>query len=344
LNFIYIILAIVLFGLLIFTHELGHFLAARVFGVRVNEFAMGMGPIILKKQRGETLFTLRLLPVGGLCAMEGEDENSNDPGSFTTKPAWQRLIIIIAGAVMNFLSGLLILVLLYLPTKQYLTPVIADFMDGCPYVGTEAFMEGDRILEINGYHIYSRSDIDIFLQHDASPYDILVERGGEKVLLDNFKFEKVEYPDGEGGTELKFGLIFELKNAGFGDKIRLALLDSLDFVRMVKVSLFDLFSGRAGVKDLTGPVGLTSVLGETARVSLTSMWMLVALIAINLAVMNLLPLPALDGGRVFFLFIELLRGKPVNPKYEGYVHMVGLALLLMLMVYVSFNDIARLVS
>jgi len=344
LNFLYIILAIFLFGLLIFTHELGHFLAARAFGVRVNEFAMGLGPIILKKQRGETLFTLRLLPVGGLCAMEGEDENSSDPRSFTAKPAWQRLIIVTAGAAMNFFSGLLILVLLYLPKQQFITPVISGFEEGCPYVGTEAFMEGDKILKINGYNIFVYSDVGLFLQHDAPPYDILVSRGGEKVLLENFMLEKIEYPQADGTTSLRYGLEFTLKDAKFGDKINLALLESVNFVRLVKVSLFDLFSGRAGIKDLAGPVTLTSVLSETAKTSLTGMWMLVALIAINLAVMNLLPLPALDGGRVFFMLIEVLRGKPVNPKYEGFVHMVGLALLLMLMVYVSFNDVVRLVS
>jgi regulator of sigma E protease len=250
---------------------------------------------------------------------------------------------------MNFIAGFVILVILFAPVKKYTTTTITGFAEGFPYSGESMLMANDQIVKINGYHIYTNSDISLFLSHGAGEsYNIEVKRNGEQILLNNIPLTQHEYKtqiNTENGVEtktiLRYGIDFKPAQATFGDKISLAWYNAVDFVRLVKISLFDLFSGKANVSDLSGPVGITTVLTETAKTSMYSMWMFVALIAINLAVMNLLPLPALDGGRIFFLLVELIRRKPLNPKYEGMVHFVGLALFMALMVYVSFNDIMR---
>jgi|LSQX01.3.fsa_nt_gb regulator of sigma E protease len=337
---------------MIFVHELGHFIAARIFHVKVNEFAIGMGPAIIKKQRGETQYSLRILPFGGFCAMEGEDEESSAEGAFGTKPVWQRIIILISGAFMNFVSGLLILLILMMPIEQYTTTEISAFSEGFPYRGENMLLENDKILEINGSSIYLFSDISMFLGLDSNrPYDILVKRDGRELLLEEVPLKPQEYLteiQTEQGTEvvpiMRYGMEFKAKDAGFFDKLRLAWFNAIDFMRLVRISVVQLFSGEAALSDLSGPIGITSVLTETAKASMYSMWMFVSLIAINLAVLNLMPLPALDGGRLVFLLIEMIRGKPVNPKYEGFVHLVGLAVFMLLMIYVGYNDIARLIS
>jgi regulator of sigma E protease len=352
-NIPYILIAVFMFGLLIFVHELGHFIMARTFNVKVNEFALGMGPTILKKKKGETVYALRALPVGGFCAMEGEDEDSEDPRAFGSKPIWQRCLILVAGAAMNFIMGLVILLILYAPVRSHIAPEISGFAEGFPYEGENMLMRGDTLKKINGYNIYTYSDVGMFLDRGLDgTYTFTVRRDGKDVQLSGVPLQKREYPTEvalEDGTAeirnvLRYGIQFTEKSAGFFDKIRLAMLEALDFVRLIKVSLFDLFSGQASVSDMSGPVGIATIITTTAKTSFSNMWFLVALIAVNLGVMNLLPIPALDGGRVIFLVIEKIRRKPVNPKYEGMVHMASLAVLLLFMVYVSFNDIVRLVS
>lgn len=345
-------LAIFVFGLMIFVHEFGHFISARIFGVTVNEFALGMGPAILKKKSRKTLYSIRLLPIGGFCAMEGEDEESSAEGALNRKPVWQRIIIISSGAIMNFVTGFVILTILMIPVNQYVTPEIDSFDEGFPYRGESMLMENDRFLKINGNRIYTNQDVSLFLARESGkPYDILVERNGKKVLIEDLDLRQKEYMtevETESGTEvvpmMRYGLRFKTRTAGLGDKLRLAWYNAINFVRLVKISLFDILSGRAKLSELSGPVGITSVLTETAKTSMSGMWMFAALIAVNLSVMNLLPLPALDGGRLIFLLVEMIRRKPINPKYEGYVHFIGLALFMLLMIYVSYNDILRLLS
>lgn len=337
---------------MIFVHELGHFIAARIFHVKVNEFAIGMGPAILKKQKGDTKYSLRIFPFGGFCAMEGEDEESSAEGAFGTKPVWQRIIILVSGAFMNFVSGLLILIILMMPIAQYTSTEISTFSEGFPYRGENMLMENDRILKINGANILIFSDISMYFGLGSEkPYDILVERDGRKLLLEDLPITPQEYMteiQTEAGTEVvpmvRYGLEFKPVEANLFDKLRLAWYNAIDFVRLVRISVVQLISGDAGLSELSGPIGITTMLTETAKASMYSMWMFVSLIAINLAVLNLMPLPALDGGRLVFLLVELIRGKPVNPKYEGFVHLVGLALFMLLMVYVGYNDIARLIS
>lgn len=349
---LYIIIAVALFGFLIAIHEFGHFITAKAFGVRVNEFAIGMGPAIFSKQKGETLYALRLFPVGGFCAMEGEDDESDDPRSFGNQKAWKRLIILCAGAFMNFLAGLALILLLFSGAQAFTSPVLSGFMDGFPLEGEQGLMVGDRIVSINGERIYLYNDVTMFLGRGAgAPYDLIVERNGERVVLNDIPLEPREYTM-DGQTVTRYGLFFALEEATPGAKLRNSWYNAIDFVRLVRISLTDLLTGAAGVKDLTGPVGIVDTITEvgnqstSVRMALENILYFGALIAVNLAVMNLLPLPALDGGRIFFLLINglwfFVFRRRIDPKYESYVHIAGLVALLALMAVVTFNDLARI--
>ena len=351
----YIILAIIAFGILIAVHEGGHFFAAKAFGVRVNEFALGMGPTLLKKQGKETLYSLRLLPLGGFCAMEGEDEASGDPRAFTAKPGWQRAIILCSGALMNFIAGLLLL-LCIVPYADLAEPIIHDFMDGCPYQGESALQVGDRIQRIDGHRIYFTEDVSYYLDRESSNSDshrIVLRRDGRRVVLDDFHIRRQEYTMEDGSTQLKYGFYFEPRQFGFAATLRYTWMEAMNFTRLVWRSLGDLVSGAVGINALSGPVGIVDYVNDvgTAAASPLAAWFslfyIFALIAINLAVMNLLPIPALDGGRVFFLLIawiyELIFRRKINPKYEGYIHTAGFILLLGLMVFVMFNDVIKII-
>ncbi|MBE6973047.1 MAG: RIP metalloprotease RseP [Ruminococcaceae bacterium] len=349
---LYIIIAVLLFGFLIAIHEFGHFITAKAFGVRVNEFAIGMGPAIFSRQKGETLYALRVFPVGGYCAMEGEDEDSDDPRAFGAQKGWKRLVILAAGAFMNFLAGLVLILLLFSGAQAFSTPVISGFMDGFPLEGEQGLMAGDRIVSINGERIYLYNDVTLFLSRgNGEPYDIVVERNGQRVVLNDLPLEPREYTV-DGQTVTRYGLYFSIEEATVGAKLRNSWYNAIDFVRLVRISLTDLVSGNAGLKDMTGPVGIVDTITQvgsqsaSVRIALENILYFGALIAVNLAVMNLLPLPALDGGRIFFLLINgawmLLFRRRIDPKYESYVHVAGLVALLALMAVVTFNDLARI--
>ncbi len=349
----YIVLAIIAFGVLIAVHEGGHFLAARIFDVKVNEFALGMGPRILKKQGKETLYSLRALPFGGFCAMEGEDKQTGDPRAFTAKPPWQRAIILCAGAAMNYLIGL-ILIFCIAPYAYYAEPVIADFMDGCPYESEEALQVGDRFLSIDGRRIFFADNVSTYMSRTGSDvHRIVLLRNGQRVVLKSIHMPKVEYTQEDGSTVMKYGIYFTPRGEGFGVNLRYTWYEAMDFVRVIWRSLGDLFTGAVGIRELSGPVGIVGYVNEVENAASSpleawfSFFYIFALIAVNLAVMNLLPIPALDGGRVFFLLvtwlIESIIRKKINPKYEAYIHTAGFILLMLLMVFVMFNDVFKLV-
>lgn len=348
----YIILAILIFGVLIAVHELGHFLAAKLSGVRVLEFALGMGPVLLKKQGRETLYSLRLLPFGGFCAMEGEEEASEDARAFTNQSVWKRFVILVAGAAANFLIGFLILLALFSTQESFMRPVITGFMEGCPYVGEEGFQAGDEFYRINGHRIYSPDDAAVYLQRGGDTADIVLLRDGEKVRLEDYPLELLAYDDGRGGTVMRYGFYIGESESGAWATVKYSWYCTLAFVRMVWESLFDLVTGAVSVQELAGPVGIVDLMNdvgqsaETVGTALFDIFYLFAFIAVNLAVMNLLPIPALDGGRIFFLIvtciIEKLTRRRLNPKYEGYINTAGFALLMGLMVFVLFNDILRI--
>jgi len=336
--FIYILLAVLLFGLLIAVHEFGHFITAKLTGVRVNEFAIGMGPAIFKKQGKETLYALRLFPFGGYCAMEGEDGESDDARAFSARPALSRLLIVIAGSVMNLLAGLLVLFIVFAPVREWYIPTV-DTVSTEVALSEEKLMPGDVIKEIDGYSVWIYSDIQTGLMRgaDDGEYDFRVLRNGEEKLLSGLRFVSGEDSGNKGAT-----ITFKTEKTSFFGKIRYTFLNGANFVRLVYVGLFDLLSGSVSTNDMAGPVGIGKIMVDTAKVSLSSLWFLLAFISINLGIMNLLPLPALDGGRLLFILIELIFRKTVPAKYEGYIHIAGFALLMLLMVFVTYNDIVNI--
>ena len=345
-----VLFAILLFSFLIFIHELGHFAAAKLSGVQVNEFSMFMGPALWKKQIGETLYSIRLIPIGGFCAMEGEDEETDSPRSFQKAAWWKRLIILVAGAAMNFIVGVALMFLVYMPAQAVVEPVIASFEEYATIDGEQGLQVGDRILELDGEKIYVQSDFSLILSLNPGDYhELVVERGGQKVAIHSLHMEKHAVTQQDGSQKLLFGMNFTLQELSFAGKVRYAWYQCLDTVRMVRLSLQMLLSGQAGLSDVSGPVGIVQQMSTVAQESPTTMDALLnmlyfgAFIAINLAVMNLLPIPALDGGRVVGLLItagvEAVTRKKINPKYEGYLHGAGMIFLLGLMAVVMFKDI-----
>lgn len=339
-----IILAILAFGMLVIVHEFGHFITAKRGGVQVNEFWIGMGPTLLKKEHNGTLYCLKALPFGGACVMEGEDEESDNAHAFGNASLPRRMLIVAAGALMNFLVGFLIVLAVIQPNGPnggYIVSTL-DSVDPASTAAAEGGLQaGDEILEVDGYNILLRSDFEMALSRGAdTTYEIVVRRDGEKVTLPAVVLEATI--EGEDGRKM-IGLTFAEQPDSIGMHIKMAVRTSLNYARLVWVSLGMLVSGQVGVDQLSGPVGVASVMASTASYSIMAFLQLVAFISINLGVMNLLPLPALDGGRLVFLIIEGIRRKPVPAKYEGYIHAAGLLLLLALMVYVTGQDILRIV-
>ena len=347
---VYVILAILFFGLLVAIHELGHFTAAKACGVRVEEFAVGMGPAIFKKKKGETEYSLRLIPFGGYCAMTGEDGQSEDPRAFVNQAVWKKLLILVAGSFMNFVLGLALVLILFSGSEGFRAPVITEFMEGCPYESAEGLHAGDRVWSIDGRRILQYNDIADFLNRGDGVYDLVLIRDGKRVRLENFALRPLEYP---GQVRPMYGFLFgSIDPATPGNVLRYSWNSTLQFVRLVWMGLGELVHGRVGVQDLAGPVGIVDMMAETGEQAestadaLYGIFYFGAFIAVNLAVMNMLPIPALDGGRVFFLLvtwlIESLTRRKINPKYESMIHAAGMILLLGLMAYVMLHDIVRI--
>ena len=345
-----ILFAILLFSFLIFVHELGHFVAAKLSGVQVNEFSMFMGPTIWKKQVGETLYSLRCIPIGGFCAMEGEDEDTENPRSFQKAAWWKRLMILVAGAAMNFVVGVLIMLVVYAPAQQFVVPVIDFFEEGCVLQRADGLQPGDRFLEVDGEKVYLYSDFSTILSlNPGDIHDIVVERDGQKVYLDDFPLVKAEFPNEDGTTTLRYGFSFALEDATFLNRIQYGWYSALDTVRIVRMSLQMLVQGQVGLSEMGGPVMIVDQMSQVAQESPTVLDALLNMLyyggflAINLAVMNLLPLPALDGGRVVGVLlttgIEAVTRKKINSKYEGFIHGAGMIMLLALMALIMFKDI-----
>ena len=348
---LYLLAAILMFGILITLHELGHFWTAKLCGVKVNEFSIGMGPLLLKKQGKETQYSLRAIPLGGYCAMEGEEEGvSSDPRAFPNRPWWQRLIILLAGVTMNFLVGVAILALLYAQSTAFYLPVVSGFSLQSA-AQEQSLQEGDRILRVNGHAVLLTSDISFFLGRDGSgTADLVVERNGEKVVLNGYRLP-------EPGI---LGIYTTPVATNPGLVLRQAVYQALDYVRMVWYSLGDLVSGSVGIREVSGPVGIVSMVGEVGQEgakaaesagqpaalgAFVNILSFAAFISINLAVMNLLPIPGLDGGQVVFLALNgivfALRGKKLDPKYQGWVTAASFVILLLLMAAVTVSDILK---
>lgn len=352
---LYIIVAIIMFGLLIAVHEFGHFFTAKLFGVRVNEFSIGMGPAVLKKQKGETLYSIRAFPVGGFCAMEGEDGDSQDPRSFGNAAVWKQIIVLVAGAAMNFLVGLLLVLVLFSQNTSFYQPMISGFSEG---LGAESsgLQPGDVVVSVDGHRVYYYSNLSLLLSRAGDYVDWVVERDGQRVKLQNTYLPLQEDTLEDGRTVYHRGILIRgLEHPATPlNVVKYSWYGALDFVRLVWMGLGDIISGAAGLRDMSGPVGIVSMISEvgtqspTAQAAAYNVTYFAAMIAVNLAVMNLLPLPALDGGRVFFLLLNgilyALFKKKIDPKYEGYVHLTGLALLMGLSLVVTFSDVGKLLG
>ena len=345
-----IVFAILLFSVLIFVHEFGHFIAAKLSGVQVNEFSMFMGPAIAKWKRGETQYSIRCIPIGGYCAMEGEDGDSDNPRSFHRAAWWKRLIILVAGSFMNFLTGLVIIAVVLGCSPRYVSTQI-ETVEPESYLAEEGGIQpGDQLLEIDGQPIRIYEDFQLMaLTMEEGKHDVLVLRDGEEVELQNVRMERKLLPDGNGGEAMLFGISFGVKDTTASSVMEQILPTAGYQVRTVIVSLKMLFTGEAGLKDMGGPIQIVKVMSDTASASSTVGYALLNMlyfggfIAINLAVMNMLPIPALDGGRCAGLLIttliEKITKKKVDPKYEGYIHGAFMVLLLLFMAFIMLKDI-----
>lgn len=327
------ILAILLFCIMIFPHELGHFIAAKKMGVKVNEFAFGMGPTIWKKQKGETLHSIRLLPIGGFCAMEGEDEDSDEPRAFSNKKPCQKIIILAAGSFMNVLCAVLIMSLV-VGIIGFTTTTVEQVSENSPAYEA-GIVSGDKIKSIAGNDINRWEDIsEAIIESEGSEISVVVERDGKETSL---KLTPEVNKDGR----YVIGITSDLSHNPFK-----AVVEGSKATWNMTVAMFDtlgqLFTGKVGADNLSGPVGMVKMVSETSQYGLSYYGFLTALICLNLAIINMLPLPALDGGRIIFVLYTMITGKQVSQKVEGTIHLVGLALLFTLMIYVTFNDVTRI--
>ncbi len=337
-----IIFAILMFSLIIFVHEFGHFISARLFKIKVHEFAVGMGPAIFSKQKGETKYSIRMIPMGGFCSMEGEDCVSDDEGSFSSKPWYAKLIVLASGAGMNVILGFLICLLFTAVSSENIATVTVDsVVEQSNAVGF--LEEGDRIVSINGEKINIKRDIDFAMQQNGNKEcKIVIERNGKKIEKTFMPYETT-YTDGTPAYII--GFIPKLEKANFFNVTREAFFQTIWMGKLVFVSIGMLISGQAGMKDVSGPIGVVDAMNTTAQTGgFVALLYLAGFISVNIGLMNLLPIPALDGGRIFFVLIEAIRRKPIPPEKEGIVHFIGLILLVGIMVFATWNDILRLIK
>ncbi len=330
-----IVYSLIVFAVLILVHELGHFATAKMFGVKVNEFALGMGPALLKKQIGETQYSLRAVPIGGFCSMEGEDEDSQDQRAFNRKPSWQRAIILSAGSIMNVVLTVIILAVILFSIGQPST-VVDQVFPGSP-AESSGILSGDRIVAIENTKIDKWDDITLAIGEIEADQEIEIDivRDREELTI-----KSSTYKSEDGRTVVGITPTF-VRNPGQ------ALVDGVKSTGTMFVSMIDilkqLFTGNIPPTDLTGPVGIVYMVGDSAKLGASYVAYLAALISLNLAIINMLPLPALDGGRLIFLVIRKISGKRVTDKMEAKVHMIGIILLLALMVFVTWQDIIRFI-
>ena len=341
-----IIIAIIVFSILILFNELGHFSLAKLNGIRVNEFSLGLGPTILGFTKGETKYSLKALPFGGACMMEGEDENSDDDRAFNKKSVWARISVVAAGPIFNFIMAFVFSVFL-IGNVGVDKPVLTDVIEG--YAAEAAGLQaGDIIVGMGGKDIHFYREISVYSSmHVGEPVEITYERAGEDyttVLTPKFDEESGRYLYGFISTSMR-------EPVGFFDAIRYGFYETGYYIDVTIQSVKMLFNGTVGVNELSGPVGIVQNMGDVYEESVETsgyyyaflnMLSWTIMLSANLGVMNLLPFPALDGGRLVFLILEAIRGKAVDPEKEGFVHMVGIILLFGLMFVVMFNDIRKL--
>ena len=340
-----VLTALLVFGLLIFIHEFGHYIFARIFKVKINEFSIGMGPKLLYYDSKKTgiRYSLSMFPIGGFVAMEGENEEASDPNSFDKKPAWQRFIITAAGATVNIIAGFLIMIIL-----STMVPIgnttVGEFVVSEEFdvsSSDSGLQIGDKIIKVGKKRVVYYDELSYeIMRQGTRPIDLTVIRDGKTQVIENVVFPGMSQ-DGQSFGSMDFRIYRVDKD--FGTVMNYSFRKSFLIVRMCWESIYDLITGRYTVAAISGPVGISSAIGDAAKAGIASLLHIAALISINLGVMNLLPIPALDGGRLLTLIIEMITRKKLPPKVEGIINTVGLAALLLLSVVIMVKDVVGLI-
>lgn len=377
------VVSIAMFLLMVSLHEFGHFIVGKILNFRIDEFSIGMGPAIFKKTKGETQYSVRLLPLGGYCKFDGEDEsNSNSPRAFNNQSAWKRLLVLVAGGLFNIILGF-VLFLVIVPSTSPARTSVVDTVAEHSYIEQVGIQPGDRIIKINGKRIDCYNDITLYTQSFKldEKATVTVKRNGEKIDFDFMPTEQivkttyqddgvridssingyatsklVPYSDtlrkdsslvGKEETTTRYIIGFTpcLKDINIFNVWGEAVNQTKFVVRLVYQSFWQMLTGKVGIDQMSGPVGIVSEVNNAVN-SGSDSWLyvlnLIAILTINLGIFNLLPIPALDGGRILFVLVELIRRKPIPPEREGTVHAIGLALLLAFVIFISFHDVIRL--
>lgn len=346
---------IIVLGILVFIHEFGHYLAAKLSGIRVEEFAIGFGPKIVSYQRGNTLYSIRGIPLGGFCKMTGEfppdDEMSAEEKEiyydarekeecFDQKSVWKRLAVVFNGPFMNFVLAIFIFALIFnifgLPVKTTNSNILGDIIPGQP-AAQAGFKVGDRIYSIDGQSVKTWDELaDIIHRSSDKELVVVVERDGELIELEVTPRHE---ESADGGV---IGIAPELlkREVGLLESFSLGFGQSWYIFKVTVLGFFNMITGKTPA-EIGGPVMIASMIGQAAEIGISSVLNLMAVLSINLGIINLIPFPALDGGRIIFIFVELIRGRPVNPEKESFVHIIGFVLLIVLMVFLVFKDIGR---
>ncbi len=339
-----VILTLLMFGIIINLHELGHFIFAKLFDVRINEFSFGMGPKLFSKQKNETMYSIRLLPIGGYVAMDGEDGETDetkklDGRAFCDKKPWQKFLILSAGAGMNIILGFFIILGLTFNMDVLGTNQILKIEENSSISGY--LKPQDKILTVNGNRTSSYNDVVFQLLRDEDGViDVTVLRDNKKMNISSVPFTLESH---ESGRQIvKLDMIFLGVENSFFKTFDYAFNWTISIIKQVWFSLFDIITGRYGLKEISGPVGTAEIVSQASKIGWSSLFSLLAFITLNVGVFNLLPIPALDGGRLFFLLIEIIFRKPVPQKYEAYVHATGMVLLLGLIAVITVKDIIYL--
>lgn len=378
------IVTIVMFLIMVSLHEFGHYIVARVLDFKILEYAIGFGPAIFKREKNSILYSVRVVPFGGYCKFEGEDEESSDPRAFSNRPVWRRILVVAAGGVFNIILGFLIFMVIMPSLSPVSTNVINSVVENS-YLEQCGVQPGDKIIEIDGKSISFYNDITLYTSNLSGneEIDLTVKRNGEKLdftvkpteqkITYNYTDEGVEYISAINGEEEMQLIPYSdnlLKQEDLIGKSQVQTRYIIGFVpqtqditalniwgnawnntkfvvKLVYRSLWEMVTGKVGVEQMSGPVGIVNEVNNAVNQGSHS-WLyvlnLMALLTINLGVFNLLPFPALDGGRLFFMIVELIRRKPIPPEKEGMVHAIGIILLFALIIFISFNDILKLID
>lgn len=340
-----LILFIILLGSIIFIHESGHFLFAKLTGIYVYEFALGMGPKLFSFKKGETEYSLRAIPIGGFCQLAGEDgddENLPKDRTLLGKKPWQKFLVMFFGSGFNFISAIIILFFIALIFGATSTDPVLTFVDEDSPAYEAGLRASDEILEINGHDIWTIDDVSLYLAitTDGEESEFVVKKDNGDIVTYNIKPEKTKV-DGEESYVYGISLVGE-EEYGLLVSLKYTVIKTGSLFKQMWVTLINLFTGGIKLNQLSGPVGIYEVVGAQASGGIASLLYLFSYLSINVGFINLLPLPAFDGGHILFIIIEKIKGSPVKAETEAKFHAVGLFLLMLLMIYITFYDILRL--